>query len=211
MLEVNDLHVRRGDHEVLHGVSLQVARGERVALHGPSGCGKTTLLLAIAGLVPVTRGHVVLDGHDVTAVPTHRRGVGMVFQDNQLFPHFNVAENVAYSLRVAGVPKRQRLQRAAEWLARVGLVGCDSRSVDELSGGEAKRVALVRTLMSSPSVVLLDEPLTGLDEVLHHQLLDDLRSLFDELDTTVVVVTHDRAEGAALAHRSVEFAQLLRE
>jgi thiamine transport system ATP-binding protein len=211
MLEVNNLHVRRGDHEVLRGVSLQVARGERVALHGPSGCGKTTLLLAIAGLVPVTRGHVVLDGHDVTGVPTHRRGVGVVFQDNQLFPHFNVAENVAYSLRVAGVPKRERSPRAAEWLARVGLVGFDSRSVDELSGGEAKRVALVRTLMSSPSVVLLDEPLTGLDEVLHHQLLDDLRSLFDELHTTVVVVTHDRAEGAALAHRSVEFAQLLRE
>ena len=211
MLEVNNLHVRRGDHEVLRGVSLQVARGERVALHGPSGCGKTTLLLAIAGLVPVTRGHVVLDGHDVTGVPTHRRGVGVVFQDNQLFPHFNVAENVAYSLRVAGIPKRERLQRAAEWLTRVGLVGFDSRSVDELSGGEAKRVALVRTLMSSPSVVLLDEPLTGLDEVLHHQLLDDLRSLFDELHTTVVVVTHDRAEGAALAHRSVEFAQLLRE
>jgi len=211
MLEVNNLHVRRGDHEVLRGVSLQVARGERVALHGPSGCGKTTLLLAIAGLVPVTRGHVVLDGHDVTGVPTHRRGVGMVFQDDQLFPHFNVAENVAYSLRVAGIPKRERLQRAAEWLTRVGLAGFDSRSVDELSGGEAKRVALVRTLMSSPSVVLLDEPLTGLDEVLHHQLLDDLRSLFDELHTTVVVVTHDRAEGAALAHRSVEFAQLLRE
>jgi ABC-type nitrate/sulfonate/bicarbonate transport system ATPase subunit len=135
----------------------------------------------------------------------------MVFQDDQLFPHFNVAENVAYSLRVAGIPKRERLQRAAEWLTRVGLAGFDSRSVDELSGGEAKRVALVRTLMSSPSVVLLDEPLTGLDEVLHHQLLDDLRSLFDELHTTVVVVTHDRAEGAALAHRSVEFAQLLRE
>ncbi len=211
MLEVNNLHVRRGDHEVLRGVSLQVARGERVALHGPSGCGKTTLLLAIAGLVPVTRGHVVLDGLDVTGVPTHRRGVGMVFQDDQLFPHFNVAENVAYSLRVAGIPKRERLQRAAEWLTRVGLVGFDSRSVDELSGGEAKRVALVRTLMSSPSVVLLDEPLTGLDEVLHHQLLDDLRSLFDELHTTVVVVTHDRAEGAALAHRSVEFAQLLRD
>ena len=211
MLSVVDLRARRGDAEVLQGVSLEVSRGERVAVHGPSGCGKTTLLLAIAGLVTPTTGRVMLDGHDITTTPTHRRGIGMVFQDDQLFPHFNVAENVAYSLRVSGTPKRERLQQADEWLARVGLVGFGARSVDGLSGGEAKRVALVRTLASSPAVVLLDEPLIGLDDELHQQLLLDLRLLFDDLGTTVVMVTHDRAEGAALAHRSVDFTQLMRD
>ena len=149
MLSVVDLRARRGDAEVLQGVSLEVSRGERVAVHGPSGCGKTTLLLAIAGLVTPTTGRVMLDGRDITTTPTHRRGIGMVFQDDQLFPHFSVAENVAYSLRVAGTPKRKRMREAEEWLARVGLAGFGARSVDGLSGGEAKRVALVRTLASS--------------------------------------------------------------
>ena len=133
----------------------------------------------------------------------------MVFQDDQLFPQFDVAENVAYSLRVAGVAKHERSNRAEEWLTRVGLSGFGDRTIEGLSGGESKRVALARTLAASPSVLLLDEPLTGLDVDLHRQLLSDLRVLFDELGTTVVVVTHDRAEGAAIAHRSVEFTRLL--
>jgi thiamine transport system ATP-binding protein len=211
VLAVTDLRARRGDNDVLRGVSLQVSRGERVAVHGPSGCGKTTLLLAIAGLVPVTSGRVTLAGIDVTGMPTHRRGVGMVFQDDQLFPHFNVAENVGYSLRVAGMPKNERKQRVEGWLHQVGLIGFGARSVDGLSGGEAKRVALARTLAASPSVVLLDEPLTGLDDVLRDRLLNDLRALFDELQTTVVMVTHDRAEAAALSHRAVEFDRLMRD
>ena len=209
MLSVVDVHARRGDREVLCGVSLEVARGERVAIHGPSGCGKTTLLLAVAGLVPLSAGRISLDGRDVTTVATHRRDIGMVFQDDQLFPQFDVAENVAYSLRVAGVAKNERSYRAEEWLTRVGLSGFGDRTIEGLSGGESKRVALARTLAASPSVLLLDEPLTGLDVDLHRQLLSDLRVLFDELGTTVVVVTHDRAEGAAIAHRSVEFARLL--
>lgn len=211
MLDVADLRAQRGESEVLRGVSLHVLRGERVAVHGPSGCGKTTLLLAVAGLVPVTSGRVTLNGVDVTRVPTHQRGVGMVFQDDQLFPHFDVADNVGYSLRVAGVSKRQREIQVNEWLRRVGLDGFGARSVDGLSGGEAKRVALARTLAASPSVVLLDEPLTGLDDALHERLLGDLRALFDELQTTVVMVSHDRAEASALAHRSVEFDQLMRD
>lgn len=211
MLDVTDLRAKRGESEVLRGVSLHVLRGERVAVHGPSGCGKTTLLLAVAGLVPVTSGRVTLNGVDMTRVPTHQRGVGMVFQDDQLFPHLDVADNVGYSLRVAGVSKRQREIQVNEWLRRVGLDGFAARSVDGLSGGEAKRVALARTLAASPSVVLLDEPLTGLDDALHERLLGDLRALFDELQTTVVMVSHDRAEASALAHRSVDFDQLMRD
>lgn len=208
MLLVDDLCVEREARRVLDGVSLLVQDGERVSLHGPSGCGKTTLLHAIAGLLTVAAGRVVLDSTDVTHMPAHERGLGLVFQDDQLFPHFDVADNVSYSLRVRGVAKRERRRAADEWLERVGLAGFAARRIDTLSGGEAKRVALARSLAARPRVVLLDEPLSGLDDALHDRLLGDLRKLFDELGTTVVHVTHDRAEGARMCHRAVEFVDL---
>jgi thiamine transport system ATP-binding protein len=208
MLEVVDLTVQRGTRRVLDGVSLSVQPGERLAVHGPSGCGKTTLLYAIAGLVDIARGAIRISDRDVTTTPAHQRDIGLVFQDNQLFPHFDVADNVSYSLRVRGMAKRERRNVAEEWLSRFGLTGLAHRRVTELSGGEAKRVALARTMAGKPRVVLLDEPLTGLDDHLHEQLLADIRSVFDRLGTTVVHVTHDRAEGAALCHRSMDLAPL---
>lgn len=208
MLEVVDLTVQRGTRRVLDGVSLSVQPGERLAVHGPSGCGKTTLLYAIAGLVDIERGAIRISDRDVTTTPAHQRDIGLVFQDNQLFPHFDVADNVSYSLRVRGMAKRERRNVAEEWLSRFGLTGLSHRRVTELSGGEAKRVALARTMAGKPRVVLLDEPLTGLDDHLHEQLLADIRSVFDRLGTTVVHVTHDRAEGAALCHRSMDLAPL---
>jgi thiamine transport system ATP-binding protein len=208
MLEVVDLTVQRGIRRVLDGVSLSVQPGERLAVHGPSGCGKTTLLYAIAGLVDIERGAIRISDRDVTTTPAHQRDIGLVFQDNQLFPHFDVADNVSYSLRVRGTAKRERRNVAEEWLSRFGLTGLAHRRVTELSGGEAKRVALARTMAGKPRVVLLDEPLTGLDDHLHEQLLADIRSVFDRLGTTVVHVTHDRAEGAALCHRSMDLAPL---
>ncbi|NCX31392.1 MAG: ATP-binding cassette domain-containing protein [Actinobacteria bacterium] len=164
MLDVVDLTVRRGDRVVFRRARLHVERGERVAVHGPSGCGKTTLLHAIAGLVTVDEGQIVLDGVEVTTTATHRRGIGLVFQDDRLFPHFDVADNVTYSLRVQGMARHERRRHANDWLEQVGLGGFAQRSVDSLSGGEAKRVALARALAASPRVVLLDEPLTGLDD-----------------------------------------------
>lgn len=208
MLEVVDLTVQRSTRRVLDGVSLSVQPGERLAVHGPSGCGKTTLLYAIAGLVDIERGAIRISDRDVTTTPAHQRDIGLVFQDNQLFPHFDVADNVSYSLRVRGMAKRERRNVAEEWLSRFGLTGLAHRRVTELSGGEAKRVALARTMAGKPRVVLLDEPLTGLDDHLHEQLLADIRSVFDRLGTTVVHVTHDRAEGAALCHRSMDLAPL---
>lgn len=208
MLLVDDLVVVRDTRRVLNGVSLLVENGERVSLHGPSGCGKTTLLHAVAGLLAVADGRVVLDSNDVTNTPAHERGLGLVFQDDQLFPHFDVSDNVSYGLRVRGIARRERHRAADEWLERVGLAGFADRSIDTLSGGEAKRVALARTLATRPRVVLLDEPLSGLDDALHDRLIDDLRGLFDDLGTTVVHVTHDRAEGARLCHRAVEFADI---
>lgn len=211
MLDVVNLTVRRGDRVVFRGARLHVEQGERVAVHGPSGCGKTTLLHAIAGLISVDTGQIVLDGVDVTATAAHRRGIGLVFQDDRLFPHFDVADNVAYSLRAQGMARHERRRHADVWLERVGLGGFAQRSIDSLSGGEAKRVALARALAASPRVVLLDEPLTGLDDSLHDHLLADLRLLFDQLQTTVVLVTHDRAQGAALAHRATDFSTLLHD
>lgn len=210
MLTVVDLVVQRDGRRILDRVNLHVAVGERVSLHGPSGCGKTTLLHAIAGLVHVSGGSVIVAGCDVTDLPTHRRGVGLVFQDDRLFPHFSVAENVAYPLRVRGIPKHRRRPVAESWLENVGLGGFADRSAATLSGGEARRVALARTLAAEPQLVLLDEPLTGLDERLHDRLLDDLDRLFRSLRTTVVHVTHDRAEGARLCDRAIEFESLAR-
>jgi len=208
MLRITDLAVVRGAARVLDGVSLTVEKGERVSLHGPSGCGKSTLLHAVAGLVDVERGTIVMADRDITRVPAHLRGVGLVFQDDRLFPHFTVGDNVSYSLRVRGIDKKQRKSAADAWLERVGLAGFAGRQVDSLSGGESKRVALARALAAEPSVVLLDEPLTGLDDTLHDTLLADLRELFVSTGTTVVPVTHDRAEGSRLCDRAVEFASL---
>lgn len=206
MLQVVDLTVERGGRRVLDGISMSVRPGERLAVHGPSGCGKTTLLCAIAGLVDIQHGVIHIGDRDVTHIPAHQRDVGLVFQDNQLFPHFDVADNVSYSLRVRGIGKRERRKVAEDWLSRFGLTGLARRRVAELSGGEAKRVALARTMAAAPRVVLLDEPLTGLDDSLHERLLGDIRDIFDSLGTTVVHVTHDRVEGAALCHRSINLA-----
>jgi len=211
MLHITDLRVVRGGTRVLDGVSLTVDAGERVSLHGPSGCGKSTLLHAIAGLIEVERGAIVVNGRDITREPAHLRGIGLVFQDDRLFPHFNVGDNVSYSLRVRGVDKQQRHAVAAAWLERVGLTGFARRQVDSLSGGESKRVAMARTLAAEPSVVLLDEPLSGLDDALHATLLADLRELFVAMGTSVLHVTHDRAEGALLCDRAVEFTRLVQQ
>ena len=208
MLRITDLVVVRGAARVLDGVSLTVEKGERVSLHGPSGCGKSTLLHAVAGLIDIERGTIVIADRDITRVPAHLRGVGLVFQDDRLFPHFTVGDNVSYSLRVRGIDKKQRKSAADAWLERVGLAGFAGRQVDSLSGGESKRVALARALAAEPSVVLLDEPLTGLDDALHDTLLADLRELFVSTGTTVVHVTHDRTEGSRLCDRAVELASL---
>jgi thiamine transport system ATP-binding protein len=188
---------------VLRAASLTIDAGEVVALLGPSGSGKSTLLRVIAGIVQPDHGSVVIGGVDMTATPTHQRGVGMVFQDNQLFPHRTVAENIGFGLKMAGVARAERATRVNEWLGRVGLGGFATRSVTELSGGEAKRVALARTLVTQPRVVLLDEPLTGLDRELHDQLVTQLSTLLHDTDSTALLVTHDVDEAHSIADRTV--------
>ncbi len=208
MLVVDSVSVSLGGQSVLNTVSLAVAAGEVVAVFGPSGSGKSTLLRAVAGLVEVESGRVVIDGVDVTGVPTHRRRVGMVFQDEQLFPHRDVAGNVAFGLEMAGVERRERESRVEELLSAVGLDGFGDRDVSTLSGGEAKRAALARSLAPRPAVLLADEPLTGLDADLHDRLAVEVGAVLRESGTTTLWVTHDRAEAALVADRSVSLADL---
>ena len=207
-LRLRSVSVDFDGRSILHDVSLTVARGEIVAILGPSGSGKSTLLRLVAGLVEPTSGAVIIDDTDVTSVPTHRRGVGLVFQNNQLFPHHDVAANIAYGLRVAGMPVDQRRNRVSELLALVGLPGFGSRDVATLSGGEAARVALARSLATSPRVVLLDEPLSGLDHDLRYSLADDVRRVVRAAGSTAVVVTHDPDEARRIADRVVTLAEL---
>jgi thiamine transport system ATP-binding protein len=210
MLEVRSVSVSFGARAVLQDVSLSVATGEIAALLGPSGSGKSTLLRVIAGLITPDSGDVLLDGVRVTRLPTHRRNVGLVFQDEQLFPHRTVGQNVEFGLRMQHRPTAERRQRVDELLHLVGLSGFSDRRVTDLSGGEAKRVALARTLAPRPRLVLLDEPLTGLDRALHDELAQELAHLLRVAGTTALLVTHDRDEAAAIADRVVQLADLSR-
>jgi thiamine transport system ATP-binding protein len=208
VLDVVDVRVAFGTTVVLDDVSLAVGAGEIVALLGASGSGKSTLLRVVAGLVMPDHGTVVVDGHDVTDIPTHRRSVGMVFQDEQLFPHLTVGDNVGYGLKMAGIATVPRRRRVAELLDLVGLAGFERRMIGGLSGGEAKRVALARSLAPEPKVLLLDEPLTGLDRELHDRLLDEIAAILRRVGTTAVWVTHDLAEADAVADHVVRLDEL---
>jgi thiamine transport system ATP-binding protein len=205
-LDVRDVRVSFGDTDVLDGVSLRINGSETVALLGPSGSGKSTLLRVIAGILLPDNGTVTVGGTDVTHTPTHQRGIGMVFQDNQLFPHLSTLDNVTFGPKMAGESRSSRNERGSAWLERVGLAGFEQRSVTDLSGGEAKRVALARTLAAEPAVVLLDEPLTGLDRELHDRLAVDLRTLL--ADVTTLLVTHDSDEATVVADRTVLMSDL---
>jgi thiamine transport system ATP-binding protein len=201
VLAANDITVRFDERTVLDRVSLQVAHGEVVALLGPSGVGKSTLLRVIAGLLVADSGSVWVDGHDVSNWPTHRRNIGLVFQDEQLFPHLTVAQNVGFGLRMHRVGRTETAARVDELLHLVGLETLANLPVTKLSGGEAKRVALARSLAPRPAVLLLDEPLTGLDRGLHDRLATELATLLRTTETTALLVTHDVDEATTIADR----------
>jgi molybdate transport system ATP-binding protein len=190
-------------------VELAVATGELVVLLGPNGAGKTTLLRALAGLVALDHGRVVLDGEVLddtrsgTHVATERRPIGFVFQDYLLFPHLSALENVAFGLRARGLARAEARRRAAVWLERVGLAGDTGSRPRALSGGQAQRVALARAMVSDPRLLLLDEPLAALDAASRAEVRRDLRRHLASFDGTRLLVTHDPLEAIALADRLV--------
>jgi putative spermidine/putrescine transport system ATP-binding protein len=198
---LRDLHRHYGAVRALDGLTLEMVPGELVVLLGPSGCGKTTALRILAGLDVATSGAVLVNGKDVTRVPANKRDLGMVFQAYSLFPHLTVADNVAFGLKLRGVDRRARRQRAGEMLELVGLSEHADRYATQLSGGQQQRVALARALAIEPAVLLLDEPLSALDAKVRVQLRDEIRRIQLEVGTTTLFVTHDQEEALAVADR----------
>lgn len=200
-LAVANLQKSYGATRAVAGVDLTMAAGESLALLGPSGCGKSTLLRLIAGLERPDGGRVGFEGQDITFLPPQSRRFGVVFQDFALFPHLDVAGNVAFGLVEQGLPGAERKERVTRLLQLVGLVGFERRRVHELSGGQQQRVALARAVAPRPRLLLLDEPLSNLDEALRDELKDEIVDLLAEFGTAAVYVTHDQAEAFAVADR----------
>jgi len=192
---------RFGDVAAIDALSLDVFAGEFFALLGPSGCGKTTLLRLLAGFETPSAGHVLLGGEVIDAVPPHRRPVNMMFQSYALFPHLSVEGNVAFGLRQEGRARAEIAARVADMLALVKLDGLARRKPHQLSGGECQRVALARSLVKRPQVLLLDEPLAALDKQLRAETQFELMDLQTRLGTTFVIVTHDQEEAMTVADR----------
>jgi len=200
-LEIRNLTAGYDDDVVLKDLSLSMEEGEFLSLLGPSGCGKTTLMKSIAGILPPHSGRIFLDEQDITALPIHKRGTTVVFQDMRLFPHKSVAENVAFPLKMQGIPKAERIVRAEVLLEKVQLPGYGSRRPTELSGGQQQRVALARALAAQPKLLLLDEPFSALDENLREDMRSLVLQLKDEFRMTVILVTHDREEALSMSDR----------
>jgi ABC-type Fe3+/spermidine/putrescine transport system ATPase subunit len=190
-----------GIKRAVDGVDLAIEAGEFFALLGPSGCGKTTTLRMIAGFETPDDGRVHVGGADVTDVPVHRRNLGMIFQSYALFPHRTVAENVAFGLRMRGLPRRDIANAVARALKQVALAGYEERRPAQLSGGEQQRVALARALVVRPPVLLCDEPLGALDRKLRQSMQFELKQLQKDLGVTLIFVTHDQEEAMAMADR----------
>ena len=200
-LEVNHLSVRYDTDVILHDLSLCVADGEFLSLLGPSGCGKSTLIQSIAGILPVQSGNISLDNREITHLPVHKRGTVIVFQDMRLFPHQNIVENVAFPLKMQGISKKIRLQKAEELLEKVQMADYKNRKPSELSGGQQQRVALARALAAKPKLLLLDEPFSALDENLREDMRNLVLQLQQEFHMTVILVTHDREEALCMSNR----------
>jgi spermidine/putrescine transport system ATP-binding protein len=200
-IQLEELKKVFGEHTAVDDINLDMPAGEFFTLLGPSGCGKTTTLRMIAGFERPTSGRILLDGNDVARVPPHQRNVNTVFQSYALFPHLDVAKNVAFGLKYQKLEKEERAKRVAEALELVNLTEFAGRKAEQLSGGQQQRVALARALVLRPQVLLLDEPLGALDAKLRKTLQVELKSLQSEVGITFVFVTHDQEEALTMSDR----------
>src|SRR5580692_8166347 len=201
LLEISEISKSFGAVRAVDRVSLSLEHGELFALLGPSGCGKTTLLRLIAGFELPDRGRITIDGSDVTAVPPYRRPVNMMFQSYALFPHLDVAGNIAFGMKQEGMARQRRAARVAEMLALVQMSDYARRRPHELSGGQKQRVALARALAKMPKLLLLDEPLAALDRKLREETRLELIGIQERVGTSFVFVTHDQEEALGMASR----------
>ncbi len=200
-LSIQGLHKSYGETKIFSDIDCEIGQGEFVTLLGPSGCGKSTLLRCIAGLTEVGGGQILLDGQDLVPLAPQKRGIGMVFQSYALFPNMTVQENVAFGLRMQQVAKAQSKQRVAEALEMVELGEFASRYPQQLSGGQCQRVALARSLVTRPRLLLLDEPLSALDARIRKHLREQIRTIQQELGLTTLFVTHDQEEALVMSDR----------
>lgn len=200
-LSCENLELELEKKKILKNISLEVRSGEILALLGESGCGKSSLLKAMLGLYPLAKGKIFFQGKEIQNLPSHKRGISVVFQDLRLFPHLNVGENVGFSLELQKVPKAERKQRVEELLKLVQLEGYSERRIDSLSGGQMQRVAIARALAMNEKLLFLDEPFSALDPNLRREMGDFLSDLQKKENLTVVLVTHDQEEALRLAHR----------
>jgi putative spermidine/putrescine transport system ATP-binding protein len=198
---VDRVSKRFGNATVLSALSLSVSRGEFVSLLGPSGCGKTTLLRIIAGLLAPDTGSISIAGRELTRVAAHKRNIGIVFQSYALFPHLTVAENVAFGLQARRIPKAEVANRVAEALSLVRMAEFAGRGVTSLSGGQQQRIAVARSIVVKPALLLLDEPFSALDRKLRETMQIELRRLLRNLDITSIFVTHDQDEALVMSDR----------
>ena len=202
-LSIRGLHKRYAATPIFSDINCEIAQGEFVTLLGPSGCGKSTLLRCIAGLTEVNGGQILLDGQDLVPISPQQRGIGMVFQSYALFPNMSVAQNVAFGLRMQKVGKAESAQRVDDALRMVELHEFANRYPQQLSGGQCQRVALARSLVTRPRVLLLDEPLSALDARIRKHLREQIRSIQQELGLTTIFVTHDQEEALVMSDRIV--------
>ena len=200
-LSIRGLHKRYAATPIFSDINCEIAQGEFVTLLGPSGCGKSTLLRCIAGLTEVNGGQILLDGQDLVPISPQQRGIGMVFQSYALFPNMSVAQNVAFGLRMQKVAPAESAQRVDDALRMVELHEFANRYPQQLSGGQCQRVALARSLVTRPRVLLLDEPLSALDARIRKHLREQIRSIQQELGLTTIFVTHDQEEALVMSDR----------
>ena len=202
-LRLDNLVKTFGTNTVVKGANLSFSRGEFISLLGPSGCGKTTILRMIAGFERPTSGNILFEGKEITPLAPNQRKIGMVFQAYALFPNMNVEDNVAFGLKIAGMPAEQRRARVDEMLRLIGLTGYGKRFPFEMSGGQQQRVALARALAPKPRMLLLDEPLSALDAKIRVSLRQEIRAIQRDLGVTTIFVTHDQEEALSISDRIV--------
>ncbi len=202
-ISFRDVRKSYGKTEVVHGVNVEIENGEFIVILGPSGCGKSTLLRMVAGLEDITSGDIAIGETVVNELEPRERGCAMVFQNYALYPHMTVAQNIGYSLKVAGMPKADRVRRVSETARIIGLSDYLDRKPGQLSGGQRQRVAMGRAIIREPKVFLFDEPLSNLDATLRVQMRLEIRRLHQRLGATSIFVTHDQVEAMTLADRLV--------
>lgn len=202
-VQIKDMDKIYPNGDGVRDVNLDIREGEIITLLGPSGCGKTTILRTLGGFLDVTEGAILINGEDVTAMPPEKRPTGMVFQSYNLWPHMTVEENLSFGMKLRKIPKKTIKKDIEDMLDMMRLPGMEKKYPSQLSGGQQQRIAIARSLLLKPAVLLMDEPFSALDAKIRMQMREELKRIQRELNITVVFVTHDQEEAMSLSHRIV--------